>query len=61
VPLGFAKLSLNNKCLNYNYYDHVDLKNSLKPFIVQSIRKQLKFCLHTHIVLCLGSGKNYAN
>lgn len=60
VPLGFAKLSLNNKWLNYNYYDHVDLKNTLKPFIVQSIRKQLKFGLHTHIVFCLGSGKNYA-
>jgi|YelNatPaOPRAMG01_1025707.scaffolds.fasta_scaffold00178_14 hypothetical protein len=59
VPLGFAKLSSNNKWLNYNYYDDIDLKNTLKPFIVQSIRKQLKFGLHTHTVFCLGSGKNY--
>ena len=59
VPLGFAKLSSNNKWLNYNYYDDIYLKNTLKPFIVQSIRKQLKFGLHTHTVFCLGSGKNY--
>lgn len=59
VPLGFAKLSSNNKWLNYNYYDDVDLKNTLKPFIVKSIRTQLKFGLHTHVVFCLGSGKNF--
>lgn len=53
-PLGFTK---HNK--NLNYYDDKNLEQSLKPFIVENIKLQLKFGISRDIVFCLGEGKNF--
>ena len=53
-PIGFMK---DGK--NFNYYDERSAQEALKPFIVETIEKQIKFGIHTHEVLCLGEGKNY--
>ncbi len=54
-PLGFTK---NNK--NLNYYDDKNLENSIKEFVIDCIKKQLKFGIKTDVVFCLGEGKNFS-
>lgn len=53
-PLGFVK---NNK--NYNYYDSLELKRILKPYIINSLVKQIAFGLETTTCYCMGQGKNF--
>jgi hypothetical protein len=54
-PLGFTR---NNK--NLNYYDDRELEKSIQDFVIDCIRKQLKFGIQTDIAFCLGEGKNFA-
>ncbi|MDQ6762678.1 MAG: DUF4918 family protein [Bacteroidota bacterium] len=53
-PLGFTK---NNK--NLNYYDDRDLEQSLREFVIESIKLQLNFGISSDVVFCLGEGKNF--
>lgn len=53
-PLGFIK---DGK--NLNYYDDKKLEEAVRPFIIHSIRQQLKFQSNQKIVICLGEGENY--
>lgn len=58
-PLGFLKQNKNGKWVNYNYYDSKALTQAVEPFIIQTLRQQLDFGVHTEKVFCMGSGKNY--
>jgi hypothetical protein len=53
-PLGFVK---NGK--NYNYYDSIELKRILKPFIIQNLVQQIGLGISSKKCFCLGQGKNY--
>ena len=53
-PLGFTK---HNK--NLNYYDDKKLEESLKEFIINCMKVQLKFGINREIAFCLGEGKNF--
>ena len=53
-PLGFTK---NNK--NLNYYDDRQLEIAIKPFVIDCLKKQLKFGISTEVAFCLGEGKNF--
>jgi len=53
-PLGFVK-----EGKNLNYYDRKDLQNVVESFIIDGIKKQIVFGLHTDVCICLGEGKNY--
>jgi hypothetical protein len=53
-PLGFTK---NGK--NLNYYDIKELKESLSDFIIESLKKQLAFGIHSKVCYCLGEGENF--
>lgn len=53
-PLGFVK---NGK--NYNYYDDRLLEQSLKPFIIKNIVRQVALGIRTDKCFCLGKGKNH--
>ncbi len=53
-PLGFTR---DGK--NLNYYDDMNLQQSLLPFILESIEAQLAFGLNRKVAYCLGEGKNY--
>ncbi len=53
-PLGFTK---DGK--NLNYYDDRNLENSIKSFVIDCIKKQLKFGIKTDVAFCLGEGKNF--
>ena len=52
-PLGFVKHGKN-----MNYYDDKNLQASLKPFIVDSIQKQMAFAKNDHCI-CVGGEKNF--
>lgn len=54
-PLGLLK---DNK--NYNYYDDKQTLSTLRPFIVDSIEKQLNVGYDDEIAMCIGKGKNLA-
>lgn len=53
-PLGFTKAAKN-----LNYYDLPLLQKRLKPFIVNSLQKQLSWRLSKKTCLVLGEGKNF--
>ena len=53
-PLGFTK---DGK--NLNYYDIKELQQSLEPFIISNIKKQLGFGANTICAICIGGGKNF--
>ncbi len=58
-PLGFVKINEKGNPLNFNYYDRMDLQNAVFPFILKTIRQQLKFGIDTQTCFCLGTGKNF--
>ncbi|HET9485891.1 MAG TPA: uracil-DNA glycosylase family protein [Chryseosolibacter sp.] len=53
-PLGFV-----SEGRNLNYYDTPALQKSLEPFIIKSIKSQLKIGIKREIAFCLGEGDNY--
>src|SRR6478672_4398918 len=53
-PLGFVKHGKN-----INYYDDKVLQQTVKPFIVQNLKKLLSFNVDNNICLCIGGEKNY--
>ncbi len=53
-PLGFTK-----EGKNYNFYDHKEFLDQIKPFLIQTIRQQISFGADRHAAIVLGSGKNY--
>lgn len=52
-PLGFTK---DGK--NLNYYDDRQLKEKIRPFVVDCMEKQLAFGLKTDVCFCIGEGEN---
>lgn len=59
-PLGFTQTNEKGKEVNYNYYDRKDLMEAVLPFIISSLKLQIKLGMSTEIAYCLGFGKNYA-
>ena len=57
-PLGFTARAKSGKEVNHNYYDSKELAEAARPFIIQSIQKQLAFNLSRDVCFCLGTGKN---
>jgi hypothetical protein len=53
-PLGFIK---DGK--NINYYDDKKLQAIVTPFIIDTIRQQLKMGFTTSNCICIGGGTNY--
>jgi len=53
-PLGFTK---DGK--NLNYYDDKELTESIKPFAIDCLNRQLGWGLHRTTAFCFGDGKNF--
>ncbi|MCS7013762.1 MAG: DUF4918 family protein [Chloroherpetonaceae bacterium] len=53
-PIGFVK---DGK--NFNFYDNPDFAEALKPFIRESITRQIEFGAITKVAICLGTGEIY--
>lgn len=58
-PLGFTSESEKGGILNYNYYDSRKLTETIYPFIIESLEKQLEFGIERDTCFCLGTGQNY--
>ena len=58
-PLGISKVDGNGKEVNCNYYENKKLKESLKPFIVNSLLNLINLGIDTLVCYCIGSGENY--
>ncbi len=58
-PLGFVKMGPNGREVNYNYYDSKELQEAVRPFILESLKKQLEFNVAANRVICWGRGKNH--
>ncbi len=52
-PLGFVK-----EGKNLNYYDDKQLKEQIRPFVVDCMEKQLAFGLNREVCFCIGEGEN---
>ncbi|MRT17568.1 SMUG2 DNA glycosylase family protein [Vitellibacter sp. q18] len=57
-PLGFVE-NVKGKYKNYNYFDSKELSESIKPFIIESIKKQISFGINTDVCYCLGTTHNF--
>jgi hypothetical protein len=53
-PLGFIRKSPKGNWVNCNYYDREDLFSAVRPFILQTLRKQTGFGTDTSICYVLG-------
>jgi len=53
-PLGFVKNGVN-----MNYYDDKKLQETITPFIIKNIKKQLTFGFRQDMCICIGGEKNY--
>jgi hypothetical protein len=58
-PLGFTRIGNKGKEINYNYYDTPELYLSAYPFIIKTLKQQVKAGLHKNVCFCLGTGKNF--
>ena len=52
-PLGFVKNGIN-----LNYYDDKKLQETVRPFIISSIQKQIAMGFKTDRCICIGGDKN---
>lgn len=57
-PLGFTKHE-RGKEINYNYYDSPILQKIVRPFAVESLKKQLEFGINRDRCFSFGKGKNF--
>ncbi len=59
-PLGFiTKSSKREEGKNINYYDDKKLAKAVRPFIIESINKQIDMGFDTDKCICIGGEKNY--
>jgi hypothetical protein len=57
-PLGFVSVNAKGREVNYNYYDSKELALSARDFILETLKKQMRFNLRKDVCFCLGTGKN---
>ncbi|MBD1393951.1 uracil-DNA glycosylase family protein [Mucilaginibacter glaciei] len=57
-PLGFTTVDKSGKEKNYNYYDSKELCNTVTPFIISNIKKQISIGCYTDTCFCFGTGQN---
>jgi len=58
-PLGVVRTSSKGNEVNCNYYDSKELREYLRSFIVETLKRQLEFGTDTSVCYCIGSGENF--
>lgn len=53
-PLGFVQQGANGRWVNYNYYDDAELFGAVKPFILESLQRQLALGIDAGTCFVLG-------
>jgi Uracil DNA glycosylase superfamily len=57
-PLGFTRVTENDKAVNYNYYDTKQLQAAVHNFIIENLYKQIEIGVSTDICFVMGMGMN---
>ncbi len=57
-PLGFTRRKANGKEVNCNYYDSKELAEASRPFMLETLTRQIGFGIERSVCFCLGTGKN---
>ena len=57
-PLGFVKQNTRGE-VNYNYYDDLQLQETMRPWMRDRLVEQLSFGINREQAICFGTGKNY--
>ncbi|MBD1365537.1 DUF4918 family protein [Mucilaginibacter sp. ZT4R22] len=57
-PLGFTVMDNKGREKNYNYYDSAVLADTVTPYIIQNIKKQIAMGVDTELCFCFGTGQN---
>src|ERR1700759_5030286 len=57
-PLGFTSVNAKGKEKNYNYYDSWQLREAVRPFIIENIRMLIDMGVRRDICFCFGTGEN---
>lgn len=57
-PLGFTIMDGRGREKNYNYYDSAALCNTVTPFMIENIKKQVDLGCYTDTCFCFGTGQN---
>jgi hypothetical protein len=58
-PLGVVRTNAKGGEVNANYYESKTLLESLRSFIVDTMKRQLAFGTDTSVCYCIGSGGNF--
>lgn len=58
-PLGLLQKNKRGNWVNCNYYDSAAIYESVKPFMIESLKKQIDFGLDTSV--CISFGKKNAD
>ena len=58
-PLGVVRTKSDGREVNANYYDTKELLRRLRPFIVDTLERQVALGVDTARCYCIGSGENY--
>jgi len=53
-PLGFIQQNKKGNWVNCNYYDHEELFNTVRDFMVSGLKKQIGFGIDTKVCFVLG-------
>ena len=58
-PLGVVRTKAGGGAVNANYYENTKLLETLRSFIVDTLRRQLAFKVDASVCYCIGSGGNF--
>src|SRR5436190_2011366 len=53
-PLGFVEKNERGNWVNRNYYDYPELFKAVEPFIIRTLRQQVRFSIETNTCFVLG-------
>jgi hypothetical protein len=57
-PLGFTSADKTGKEKNYNYYDSRELRDAVRPFIIENIHTLIGMDVNREMCFCFGTGEN---
>ena len=58
-PLGIVRTKSDGRVVNANYYEKKELCESMRPFLIKSLREQMGLGIDASICYCIGCGENY--
>ena len=58
-PLGITRTGKKGRPVNCNYYESRELREQLRGFVVESLKRLARFGIDETVCYCIGSGENF--